>query len=268
MAAAMAPPTIRLVQVSKSFGGRSVLDGIDLEIPGGQSLVIMGPSGTGKSVLLKHLIGLLRPEAGRVLLDGTDLWALSRREQALARRRFGFAFQEGALFDSMSVFDNIAFALRRHTALPPGEIRDRVTNCLQLVRLHGVEQRRPSELSTGMRRRVGFARAIVLEPEVLLFDEPTAGLDPVMVTVVNRVIVDLARRLRATTVMVTHDLRSARAVGERIAFLFRGRITADAPADRFAALDQPEVRQFVDGRAEGPLSVDEPAGPDPGQRAP
>ncbi|MHB8874797.1 MAG: ABC transporter ATP-binding protein [Myxococcaceae bacterium] len=250
-------PSLQLVGVTKVLGGKRVLDNLSLEIPGGQYVVILGVSGTGKTVLLKHLIGLIRPDSGKVLVDGKDLWAISERERSLVRRRFGLAFQEGALFDSMSVFDNVAFALRRHTHKPPAEVAERVRTCLRLVRLSVVEGKRPAELSTGMRRRVGFARAIALEPEILLFDEPTAGLDIVTVTIINEVIRGLTERLNPTAVMVTHDLASARKLGDRIALLFGGKIIADAPVQRFFQLDHPAVRQLVEGRAEGPLTEPE-----------
>jgi phospholipid/cholesterol/gamma-HCH transport system ATP-binding protein len=246
-------PALELVRVSKEFGGRKVLNELSLTVAEGETLAIVGPSGTGKTVLLKHLIGLVAPDSGALLVEGLDFWSLRQHEQARLRRRYGIAFQEGALFDSMSVFDNVAFPLRRERRLSPAQVRARVRHCLSLVRLPGIEGRRPAELSTGMRRRVGFARAIALEPEILLFDEPTAALDPVMVTVLNEVIRGLTRTLGCTTVLVTHDLPSARAVAGRMALLFKGRILAEAATERFFDLPAPEVQQFVHGRAEGPI---------------
>lgn len=237
----------------KVYAGRHVLDGIDLHLQKGESLVIMGPSGVGKSVLLKHLIGLIRPDQGTVRIEGRDFWSLDHDEQVLMRRRFGIAFQEGALFDSMSVFDNVAFPLRRYAKLDETAVRQRVMASLRDVRLAITGNESTSELSTGMRRRVGFARAVALDPEILLFDEPTSGLDPVMVTVMSQLIVSLRKRHAATAVTVTHDLTCARTVADRIALLVNGRIVAQAPRDAFFELDHPAVRQFVEGRVEGPL---------------
>jgi phospholipid/cholesterol/gamma-HCH transport system ATP-binding protein len=244
---------IRLCDLHKSFDGKIVLDGLNLDIADGQSVVVMGPSGTGKSVLLKHIIGLLKPDSGQVIVDGQDIWELSERDLNAFRRRFGMSFQEGALFDSMSVFGNIAFPLKRHTAKTPAEIAGRVAECLEIVHLQGVEKKRPSELSGGMRRRVGFARAIALEPQILLFDEPTTGLDPVMTDVIDEVIIEMKDRLKTTTVTITHNVTSAKKIGDRICLIFRGRIAADAPPEEFVRLPDPIVRQFVEGRAEGPL---------------
>jgi phospholipid/cholesterol/gamma-HCH transport system ATP-binding protein len=244
---------IRLEAVSKSFGPKQVLARLDLEVPEGESMVVIGGSGTGKSVMLKHIIGLLRPDRGRVEIDGVEIGRLRGRELTEFRRRFGLAFQEGALFDSMTVFDNVAFPLRRQTDLGPGEIADRVRECLELVRLEGVEGKLPSELSGGMRRRVGFARAIAQKPEILLFDEPTTGLDPVTTAVIDEVICGLLEGLHSTAVTITHDMTSAFRIADRIGMLHRGRIIADAPPEEFRRLDDPRVQQFLEGRAEGPL---------------
>jgi phospholipid/cholesterol/gamma-HCH transport system ATP-binding protein len=238
-----------------------VLDGLDLSIAKGDSIVILGKSGTGKSVLLKHMIGLLAPDAGTVEVEGEDFWATSRSRRDEIRRRFGMSFQEGALFDSMTVGENIAFPLRRHTKMSPDEVRARVAECLALVRLHGIESKRPSELSGGMRRRVGFARAIALKPEVLLFDEPTTGLDPITTDVLARVMIDLRDRMNPTMVTITHDLKVAFEVAERVALLDRGRILVDLPPREFEASDDPRVRAFVrgDGSEDGESSFPEEA---------
>jgi phospholipid/cholesterol/gamma-HCH transport system ATP-binding protein len=248
-------PKIRAEDLRKSFNGKVVLDGIDFSVAEGESLVIVGPSGTGKSVLLKHLIGLIRPDSGRLSIDGQDFWSLSETERTAVRKRFGMSFQEGALFDSMSVFDNVAFPLRR-SGRPPAEVRQRVRECLDMVHLPNVEAKRPSELSGGMRRRVGFARAIAHEPEILLFDEPNTGLDPIMTDVIDEVILELKERLDVTIVTITHHMASARKIGDRVALLYGGKLLYQAPPDEFLRSTDPAVRQFVDGSAEGPLTVE------------
>ena len=246
---------LRTEDLRKSFKGHVVLDGIDLSVGKGESLVIVGPSGTGKSVLLKHLIGLVRPDAGRVLVDGQDLWALDALGRNAARKKFGMSFQEGALFDSMSVYDNVAFPLRR-SGRTPAQVRARVEECLELVQLPEIGAKRPSELSGGMRRRVGFARAIAHQPEILLFDEPNTGLDPITTDVIAEVILGIRRQMEPTIVTITHHIPSARKIGDRLALLFGGRILFDAPPEEFMKSSDPAVRQFVEGRAEGPLRAE------------
>lgn len=248
-----AQPKLRAEDLHKSFDGKVVLDGVSFSVADGESLVIVGPSGTGKSVLLKHLIGLIQPDSGNVFVEGKDVWALSHRERNELRKEFGMSFQEGALFDSMSVFENVAFPLRR-SGRPAREVRERVRECLDIVHLPDVEERRTSELSGGMRRRVGFARAIAHEPDILLFDEPNTGLDPIMTDVIDEVILNMRERLNATIVTITHHMRSARKIGDRIALLYSGKILFEAPPDEFLASKDPAVRQFVDGSAEGPLT--------------
>ena len=250
-----AGPKIRVENLRKSFHGKVVLDGIGFAVEEGESLVILGPSGTGKSVLLKHLIGLIRPDSGLLAVDGHDFWSLSDRERTRVRKKFGMSFQEGALFDSMSVFDNVAFPLRR-SGRPAAEIRDRVRECLAMVHLPNVEAKRPSELSGGMRRRVGFARAIAHQPEILLFDEPNTGLDPIMTDVIDEVILELKERLDVTIVTITHHIPSARKIGDRVALLFGGKLLYQATPEEFLKSEDPAVRQFVEGRAEGPLTVE------------
>ena len=240
----------------KSFGGHVVLDGVELSVAAGESLVIVGPSGTGKSVLLKHLIALLRPDAGEVFVDGQNFWELDGVGRNELRKKFGMAFQEGALFDSMSVFDNIAFPLRRTRRRSPAEVRARVEECLELVQLPDIGSKRPSELSGGMRRRVGFARAIAHKPEILLFDEPNTGLDPIMTDIIAEVILGIRHQMEPTIVTITHHIPSARKIGDRLALLFGGRILFEAPPEEFLHSSDPAVRQFVEGRAEGPLSVE------------
>jgi phospholipid/cholesterol/gamma-HCH transport system ATP-binding protein len=247
---------ISLRGVTKRFGDKVVLDAIDLEVHAGESLVLLGGSGTGKSVLLKHMIRLLQPDEGTVTVDGVDLSTLGNREITDFRRRFGMAFQEGALFDSMSVSDNIAFPLRR-----AGWERDRVASRVEQVldQVHldqGAGQKLPSQLSGGMRRRVGLARAIALEPEILLLDEPTTGLDPVISAVIEELILDLEERLDATAVTITHDMASAFRIADRIGMLHRGRVIALAPPEEFRELPDPRVQQFLRREARGPLTDD------------
>jgi phospholipid/cholesterol/gamma-HCH transport system ATP-binding protein len=249
---------IRIRGLRKSFGPKVVLDGVDLDVLAGESTVIIGASGSGKSVLLKHIIGLLRPDGGTVEVDGVDLHALDYREITEFRRRFGMAFQEGALFDSMTVGDNVAFPLKRQARLPRAEVAERVEECLALVRLEGVEKKLPSELSGGMRRRVGFARAVALQPEILLFDEPTSGLDPVTTALIDEVIVDLSSRLHSTTVTITHDMDSAYRIADRIGMLHAGKLIALATPAELRALPDPRVQQFIRGEARGPLSDEGP----------
>jgi phospholipid/cholesterol/gamma-HCH transport system ATP-binding protein len=250
---------IRIRDLYKSFGPKVVLDGVTVDIAPAESLVIIGGSGTGKSVLLKHIIGLLRPDTGTVEVDGMAVETLGNREITEFRRKFGMAFQEGALFDSMTVWQNVAFPLQRLKKLSHEELNDRVEECLEMVRLEGVSEKLPSQLSGGMRRRVGFARAVAHQPEILLFDEPTTGLDPVTTALIDEVILDLSNRLKTTTITITHDMESAFRIGDRIAMLNRGKIIAEAPPEEFKRLEDPRVQQFIHGHAEGPLSEDAPA---------
>jgi len=238
---------IRVEALSKSFGEKKVLDGIEFEVERGRSLVIAGASGEGKTVLLKHLIGLMHPDSGRVLVQGSDLARIPTRQSIEIRKRCGMSFQEGALFDSMTVFDNIAFPLRRHTRRGRNEITERVRECLSLVRLEGIEERFPAELSGGMRRRVGFARAIALEPEILFFDEPTTGLDPVNTAAIGRVIDNLRMELGVTIVTITHDIRLAFRIADRIAMLRRGRFLLNTDPASFQASKDPWIRAFLEG---------------------
>ena len=245
---------ISLEHLYKSFDGRQVLNDMSINVERGETVVIVGGSGTGKSVTLKHIIGLLRPDKGRVIIDGEDVTAMGEVELNRFRRRFGMAFQEGALFDSMSVFENIAFPLRRHTKMKENEIRDRVEECLEDVHLHGVEKKRPSELSGGMRRRVGFARAISLKPEILLFDEPTTGLDPVISDVIAELICEMDQKLGTTTVTITHDMKVAFKIADRVAMLHKGSIIESGTPEQFQQSKNPIVQQFIEGKAEGPLT--------------
>jgi phospholipid/cholesterol/gamma-HCH transport system ATP-binding protein len=240
-------PAIAVIDLRKSFAGREVLRGINLEVSPGESLVIVGQSGAGKSVLLKHVIGLIPPDKGHIIIDGEDLTNSDPARCLEIRRKFGMSFQEGALFDSMNVFENIAFPLRRHTKMTENEIAARVRRCLALVHLQGVEEKATSELSGGMRRRVGFARAIVHEPEILLFDEPNTGLDPITSAAIDSVIVEMRRHLDVTMVTITHDMKSAYRIADRIAMLRNGQIIAEASPEAFRSLADPYIQKFLAG---------------------
>ncbi|HVP13236.1 MAG TPA: ABC transporter ATP-binding protein [Phycisphaerae bacterium] len=240
---------IELRGVHKRFGSLQVLDGIDLALTRGQTTVVIGESGTGKSVLLKHIVVLLRPDSGQVYFHGRRVDDQSEAALVAVRRRFGFLFQLSALFDSMTVAENIAFPLTEHGDYSETEIARTVAEKLHLVGLDGLESRRPGELSGGQKKRVALARAIALNPEVVLYDEPTTGLDPVRADVINELILRLKRNLDVTAVVVTHDMTSAYKVADRIVMLQDGKIIADGPPESFKTSTDPRVRRFVDGRA-------------------
>lgn len=244
---------IDIQDIFVSFDSHTVLDGLSLQIQTGETMVIIGRSGCGKSVLLKHIIGLMRPQSGRVLIDGVDVNHLSGHALDQLRMKFGMLFQNAALFDSMSVEDNVAFALREHTSMTPDAIRKRVRECLQVVGLGNVEALYPAELSGGMRKRVGLARALAIRPEILLYDEPTTGIDPIMGDLINELIVTLRDRLRVTSVVVTHDMRSAEKVADRIAMLYNGKIIAVGTPKEIAQSENPYVQQFIHGSSSGPI---------------
>jgi phospholipid/cholesterol/gamma-HCH transport system ATP-binding protein len=246
---------IKLVDLHKSFGKQKVLDGLDLDIEDGKTTVIIGRSGGGKSVLLKHIIGLLRPERGQVLIDGTDITKLGDRALNEIRKKFGMLFQEAALFDSMTVGENVAFPLREHTTMKEKEIRETVADRLRSVGLTGVEEKMPSELSGGMRKRVGLARAIALRPQIVLFDEPTTGLDPVMTEAINRLIIDTQKNLNLTCIVISHDIRSIFEIGHRIAMLYEGKIIENGTPEELRGSQNPVTLQFLAGSIEGPIKI-------------
>jgi phospholipid/cholesterol/gamma-HCH transport system ATP-binding protein len=241
---------IEVRNIQKSFGSQRVLDQVNLRINKGESVVIIGRSGGGKSVLLKHLIGLLMPEAGEVLIDGQNIVGMNERQLLAVRRNFGMLFQGAALFDSMTVAENIAFALRRQRGCKESEVRDKVSEALAMVELAGIENKKPAELSGGMRKRVGLARAIVYRPEIVLYDEPTTGLDPVIADTIDQLIISIRQKLKVTSVVVTHDMRSARRIGQRIFMLYHGRIYFSGTADEIFASQDPVVYRFVNGIGE------------------
>jgi phospholipid/cholesterol/gamma-HCH transport system ATP-binding protein len=246
---------IKLVDLHKSFKTQKVLDGLDLEIEAGKTTVIIGRSGGGKSVLLKHIIGLLRPDSGEVLIDGTDITRLGDRDLNEIRKKFGMLFQEAALFDSMTVGENVAFPLREHTQMKEEEIRRIVADRLHAVGLTGVEEKMPSELSGGMRKRVGLARAIAMQPQIVLFDEPTTGLDPVMTEAINRLIMETQKNFNLTCVVISHDIQSIFTVGHRIAMLYEGKIIAYGTPEELKVSRNPVIVQFLAGSIEGPIRI-------------
>ena len=246
---------IQVNGIHKSFGDNHVLRGLDLEVAKGESLVILGGSGSGKSVLLRHLVGLMVPDQGSIVVDSQDIHGLSRKELFRFRRRFGMSFQDGALFDSLSAFENVAFPIRRwERGIKEKALKERVRECLAMVGMPSVGDLMPSEMSGGMKRRIGFARAIALRPKILLFDEPTTGLDPIMTSVLNNVIKSLNEQLHTTTITITHDLSSARTIADRVAMLFQGKVILDAESGAFFQSENELVRQFVEGRPEGPAT--------------
>jgi phospholipid/cholesterol/gamma-HCH transport system ATP-binding protein len=239
--------------VYKSFLLKKVLKGVDLIINPGETLVIMGQSGCGKSVLLKHLVGLMSPDRGHIYVDGEDITHFRRKKLFEMRMRFGMVFQGSALFDSLTVAENVGLALREHTNRSDVEIGEICEEKLRMVGMPGIGDKRPAELSGGMKKRVGVARAIAMEPECVLYDEPTTGLDPIMADVINNLIIKLNDQLDITSVIVTHDLASAYKVGDRIAMLHDGKIIFTGTPDEVRSTENETVRQFVEGSAEGPI---------------
>ena len=239
--------------LSKRLGGKQVLLGLDLDIQKGETIVVLGPSGTGKSVLLKHIIGLMVPDEGSVEIDGENIVGMKERELDRVRKRFGMLFQGSALFDSMTVGENVGLALREHTKMRLGEIESRVRERLEWVGLKGVETMQPASLSGGMRKRAALARAIAMDPQFILYDEPTTGLDPIMSDVINQLIRSLQTRLGVTSVVVTHDLTSAFTVADRVAMLYGGKVIFQGTPDDVRRTTDPLMRQFIEGSSRGPI---------------
>lgn len=243
----MSAPAIEFRQVYKSFNHIPILAGMDFTIEPGETVTIIGGSGIGKSVTLKLIVGLLKPEAGQVLIEGEDIVPLAEDQLTRIRKKIGMVFQSSALFDSLSVAENIAYPLREHTAMSEREIRERITETLHLVGLEGAEDKEPADLSGGMRKRVALARAIALTPRIILYDEPTTGLDPTNTEKINELIVDMDRKLAVTSVVVTHDMRSAFKISNRIGLLDKGKIVIVGTPEEIQRADLPLVRQFVNG---------------------
>lgn len=246
---------IRIRGLAKRLGGKQVLDSVDLDIPSGETVVVIGRSGTGKSVLLKHIVALMIPDSGSIEVDGENIVGMKEVDLNRVRQRFGMLFQGAALFDSLTVGENVGLSLREHRRMSDGEIRQRVAERLEWVGLEGVENQKPASLSGGMRKRVGLARAIAMDPQYILYDEPTTGLDPIMADVIDRLIRAMQKRLGVTSVVVTHDLASAYKVGDRIAMLDDGRIVFEGTPEETRAARDPLVKQFIEGSSQGPIQV-------------
>jgi len=252
----MNTPKLSLQDVHKRFGRKVVLDGVNLEVDAGESVVVMGGSGTGKSVMLKCVLGLIQPDSGRILLDGQDITHVHGREREQLLRRFGMLFQGGALFDSLRVWRNVSFGLISAQRMSKRDARAKAVEILAKVGLGPeVGDLRPAELSGGMQKRVALARAIATNPEIIFFDEPTAGLDPIMADVINKLIIERVREMGATALTITHDMASARKIADRIGMLHGGKIIWIGPAAEVDRSGNPYVEQFIHGRAEGPITM-------------
>lgn len=247
---------IKISGVHKKFGSKPVLQGVDLDIKDGETLTIIGGSGCGKSVLLKNITGLLKPEKGNIVIDGVDITRAGEDEVFEQQKKFGYLFQGAALFDSLTVEENVAFGLNNLSKRSASETRERVRECLRMVGLKDIERLKPAELSGGMKKRVGLARAIAYEPEYILYDEPTTGLDPIMADVINDLIIHLRQEIKVTSIAVTHDMKSAYKISDRIAMLYNGKIIQAGTPDEIKNTKNPVVHQFVEGLSQGPIPVD------------
>lgn len=243
------------MNIWKAFGSKQVLRGVNLSVDKGQIMFIIGQSGAGKSVLVKHLVGLLRPDQGRVFLDGRDVTDLTEREYFEVRKRCAMVFQNSTLFDSMTLLDNVALPIRKHFGLPLRKAREEALKKLDLVGMAPHAERYAADFGDGMRKKVAIARALTLNPEFVIFDEPTTGIDPISANIVDRLIRDLSDRLGVTSIVVSHDLRSIFGVADRVAMLYQGEFVLDGPPDAFRASDNPIVQQFINGHPEGPMDI-------------
>jgi phospholipid/cholesterol/gamma-HCH transport system ATP-binding protein len=246
---------IRVVNLHKSFGENNVLRGVHLEVRPGESMVVIGGSGSGKTVLIKCIIGLVQPDEGEIFVDGVDIASLNEREMNEIRKKFGMLFQGGALFDSMTIWENVGFGLRQHTRLTEDEIRKISSEKLGLLGLKNIEDLMPAELSGGMKKRVSLARAIAMEPEILLYDEPTTGIDPVVADAINELIIRMKEKLSVTSIAITHDMKSAYKIADRIAMLYQGKIIEVGTPEEIKASPDLIVQQFIQGKSEGPIKI-------------
>jgi phospholipid/cholesterol/gamma-HCH transport system ATP-binding protein len=250
---------IRVVNLHKSFSGNYVLRGVNLEVREGESMVVIGGSGSGKTVLIKCIIGLIQPDEGEIYVDGIEITSLKEKELNEVRKKFGMLFQWGALFDSMTVWENVGFGLKHHMKLKDEEVKRIAIEKLALVGLKNVEDLMPSELSGGMKKRVSLARAIAMEPEILLYDEPTTGIDPIMADTINELIIQMKKKLNVTSITITHDMKSAYKIGDRIAMLFQGKIIEVGTPEEIKNSRNPIVQQFIEGKSEGPIKIVDPS---------
>ncbi|MCE9597460.1 MAG: ABC transporter ATP-binding protein [Spirochaetia bacterium] len=246
---------IEIIDLKKSFGKTPVLQGVNLTIRDDETMVIIGPSGCGKSVLLKHIIGLLRPDSGHLIIDGEDTTGFNERQLYKVRERFGMLFQAAALFESMTAGENVGLWIREHTDMPEDQVQANVSRIFNLIGLKGAETKRPSELSGGMKKRVGLARAIIHNPKFLLYDEPTTGLDPIMSDIINDLILRIRAELKNTAIVVTHDMVSVFKVADRIAMLHKGKIIFLGTPEEIKQSEDERVQQFIHGKAKGPISL-------------